>query len=170
MVISLCFTKNLTVVLLRSVRFWQKVCSSCIGSSSVRLAIPCTLTRRPFLCFPSSLALHHRWFSPVHPFHAGIQCRCCQFLVLGGQMLRRSTNVRCSVRNCHMWHGRLHIRQYWCVAGFQPGSRVPVAQNSSKVGANAAIVHLSPRLGLPASQKKKKQMPTSRVNVATKFS
>ena len=29
--ISLCCSKNLTVVLLRSVRLWQRGCSSCIG-------------------------------------------------------------------------------------------------------------------------------------------
>ena len=33
-------------------------------------------------CFVSSLPLHHRGFSPVHPSHAGIQCKCCQFQVV----------------------------------------------------------------------------------------
>ena len=41
----------------------------------------------------------------------GVLCRCCQFLVLCGQMLRRYTNVFCSVSSCHMLHGRLDIRQ-----------------------------------------------------------
>ena len=48
-VISLCYPKNLTVVLLRSVRLWEEGCSSCIGSNSVRLAILCTLTHLPSL-------------------------------------------------------------------------------------------------------------------------
>ena len=61
--------------------------------------------------FPVSLALHHRGFSLVNPFHAKIKCRCHQFLVLCGRMLGRSTNVFCSVSSCHTWHGRLHIRQ-----------------------------------------------------------
>ena len=125
-IISFCCTKNLTVVLLRSVELWQKGCSS---------------------------ALHHRGFSPVHPFHAGIQCRCCRFQVLDGQMLRRFTSVLCSVRSCHIWHGMLHIRQNTCVAGFQPGSCVLVAQNSSRVEANAATVCLSPLFALPTSQR-----------------
>ena len=55
-------------------------CSSCIGSS-VRLAIPCTLTHLPSLFSQSSRASSQR-FSPVRPFHAEIQCWwCCQFLV-----------------------------------------------------------------------------------------
>ena len=64
-----------------------------------------------FSFFPVVSRFITGFFSPVHPFHAGIQCRCCQLLVLGGLMLKRSTNVFCSVRNCHMWPGRLHIRQ-----------------------------------------------------------
>ena len=48
-IISLCCPRNLTVVLLRSVTFWQKSSASCIGSNSVRLAIPCTLTHLPSL-------------------------------------------------------------------------------------------------------------------------
>ena len=52
-VTSLCCPRNLTVVLLRSVRYWQNGCSSCIGSNSVRLAILCTLTHLPSL-FSSS--------------------------------------------------------------------------------------------------------------------
>ena len=51
-VISLCCPRNLTVVLLRSVRSWQNGCSSCIGSNGVRLAIPCTLTPIDPICFP----------------------------------------------------------------------------------------------------------------------
>ena len=45
------------------------------------------------------------------------------------------------------------------MAGFQPGSCVLVARNSSKVGANAATVHLSPRLALQASQKTNAHVP-----------
>ena len=41
----------------------------------------------------------------------GFSAGAVSFQVLGGQMLKRSKNVFCSVRNCHMWHGRLHIRQ-----------------------------------------------------------
>ena len=150
-IISLCCPKNLTIVLLRSVRFWQKGCSSCIGSNSVRLRY-CALSPIFLLCFPSSLALHHTFFF-VHPFHAGIQCSCCRFQVLDGQMLRRSTNVFCSVWSCLMRHGRLHIRQNWCVLGFQSVSCVPVAQNSSRVEAHAATVCLSPLFALPTSQR-----------------
>ena len=103
--------------------------------------------------FPSSLALHHRGFSPVHPSHAGIRCRCCQFQVVDGRMLRRPTNVFCSVRSCHIWHGGLHIRLNWYVAGFQPGSYVPVAENSSRVDANVATVCLLPLFALQTSQR-----------------
>ena len=156
-VISLCCPKNLTVVLLRSVRSWQNGCSSCIGSNSVRMA--------PF-CFPSSLAFHHKGFSLVHPFHAEIQCRCYQFLVFCCQMLKRSTDVFCSVSNCRRWHGRLHFRQNRCVAGCQLGSCVPVAQNSSRVEANAATVRLSSQLAL---QFPKEQMCTAQVNVAAEL-
>ena len=94
----------------------------------------CALSPIFLLCFPSSLALHHRGFSPVHPFHTGIQCRCCRFQVHDGQMLRRSTNVFCSVRSCHIWHGRLHIRQSLCVSGFQPGFCVPVVKDENTCG------------------------------------
>ena len=55
--------KNLTVVLLRSVRSWQKGCSSCIGSNGVRLAIPCTLTHRPSLFSQQSRASSQGFFS-----------------------------------------------------------------------------------------------------------
>ena len=65
----------------------------------VVLATPCTLTHRP-LCSPSSLVLHRKGFSLVHPFHTGTQRRCYQSLVLCGQMLRRSMNVFCSVSSC----------------------------------------------------------------------
>ena len=82
----------------------------------------------------------HQPFFPVHPFHAGIQYRYCQFLVLGGRMLRRSTNVFRTVRNCHTWHGRLHI---------QPGSCVFVT------------VRLSPRLALPSFSKNRCPRPRS---------
>ena len=99
-----------------------RLSSSCVqwgsGKKAVRRALGrivfvcqyCALLPIFLLCFPSSLALHHWDFSPVHPSHAGIQCRCCQFQVVDGRMLRRSTNVICSVRSCHIWHGRLHIR------------------------------------------------------------
>ena len=43
--------------------------------------------------------------------HTEILCRCYQFLVLCGQVLRRSTKVFCPVSSCHTRHGRLHIRQ-----------------------------------------------------------
>ena len=39
------------------------------------------------------------------------------------------------------------------MAGFQPGSCVRVAQNSSRVSANAATVCLSPLVALPTSQR-----------------
>ena len=61
----------------------------------------------PF-CSPSSLALHRRVsFLSIR----GTLCRCCQFLVLCGQMWRHSTNVFCPVSTCHTRHGGLHIRQ-----------------------------------------------------------
>ena len=94
-----------TVVLLRSVRFWQKGCSSCIGSNSVRHSHPSSSV------FPVVSRFITGVFSFVRPFRAGIQCRCCQFQLLDGQTLRRSTKIFCSVRNCHMWYGRLRMRQ-----------------------------------------------------------
>ena len=48
--------------------------------------------------------------------------------------------------------------------GTQPGSCVLVARNSSKVGSNAATVHLSPWLALPASQLTDAHVPGQRGN------
>ena len=101
--------KNLTVVLLRS--FSESTAKKAVHRALGRIVSVCrycALSPIFLLCFPSSLALHHIGYSPVHPSHAGIQCRCYQFLVLCGQvvdgrMMRRSTNVFCSVRSCHFW-------------------------------------------------------------------
>ena len=91
-------------------------------------------------CVPSSLALHHRRSSLIHPFQAEIQRRCCRFLMFCGQMLRRSTNVLRSVSSCRN------------VAGFQPGSCAPVAQNSSRVEANASTFRLSRTPSFPKNR------------------
>ena len=145
---SFCCPKNLTVVLLRSVRLWQKICSPFMGRI-VFVWQYCALSPIFLLCFPSSLVLHHRGYSPVHPFHAGIQCRCSRFQVHDGQMLRRYTNVFCSLRSCHIWPGRLHIRQSLCVTGFQPGFCVPVAQNSLRVKNKCGECLLSTTVRIP---------------------
>ena len=68
-----CCPKNLTVVLLRSARSWQNGCSSCIGSNGVRLAIPCTLTHRPFLFSQLSRASSQGFFScPPVPYRDSV--------------------------------------------------------------------------------------------------
>ena len=49
-----------------------------------------------FSVFPEVSRIITGFFSPVHPPHARIHCKCCPFQVLDGQMLRRSTHVFCS--------------------------------------------------------------------------
>ena len=79
-------------------------------------------------------------------------------LVLCGQKLRPSTNVFCSVSSCHMRHGCTFVRtDAWL--DFQPGSCVPVAQNSSRAEADAVTVRLLPQLALPVSQRTDVHVP-----------
>ena len=95
---------------LRSVRLCKKAVRRAVG----RIVIVwryCALSPIFLLCFP---VVSHFVIGVVLlsiRSMQGFQCRCCQFQVLDGPMLRRSTNAPCSVQNCHMWHGRLHIRQ-----------------------------------------------------------
>ena len=79
-VISLCCPKNLTVVLLRSVRFWKMAVCHALGR--IESAWRChTLSPIVPSCFHSNLVLRHKGFALVHPCYDGIQCRCCQSLV-----------------------------------------------------------------------------------------
>ena len=70
-------------------------CSSCIGSS-VRLAIPCTLTHLPSLFSQSSRASSQRFFSCP-----SVPCRDSVLVVLSVSGAGTVT----------LWHGRLQIRQ-----------------------------------------------------------
>ena len=91
-------------------------CDVC-WSKSVRLALLCTLTHLPSLFSLWSRASSQRLFSCLSvPYRDSVQV--LSFEVHDGQMPRRSTNVFCSVRSCHIWHGRLHIRQSLCVTDF----------------------------------------------------
>ena len=109
-VTSLCCPRNLTVVLLRSVRPRQKSSSSCIGSNSVRLAIPCTLTQRPLLFLPVVsffIAGIFLWsIRSMQGFCVGVVSFWCSVVRCVGDPRMYVLNS-----NCHMWHGRLYIRQ-----------------------------------------------------------
>ena len=102
--------KNLTVV---PPAFSKVMAKKAVRRALGRIvfAILCTLTHLPSRFSPVVSCFIREVFSPVHPFHTGIQCSCCRLQVHDDQMLTRSTNVFCSVPSCHIWHGRLHIRQ-----------------------------------------------------------
>ena len=109
-VISLCCPRRVTAVLLRSVRSWQNGCSSCTGSNRVRLAMPRTLTNRPFLFSQRSRASSQGFCSC-----SSVLCRDSVSILSVSGGLRSDVEAihKCILSCCELSqvHGRLHIRQ-----------------------------------------------------------
>ena len=116
----------------------------------------------PF-CSPSSLALPRKVFCPSVPYRD--LCRCYKFLVLCGQMLRRSTNVFCFVSGCYMRHGsKSELMRGWISAGILRPCGPKLVNGKSRCG-DCSLVTTARTPSLL-----QEQMTTSQINVATKVS